>query len=275
MNFFRALSLLFFLLFVSTTNTIGLLAQSRFDSGTRFSGMSNSSVALVDFWSIAHNQAGLAYIDNTSFGFHHQSMFVLSQLGMSSMALVVPQKMATLGVQLSRYGFDKFNETKVGLAVAKKLNSKFALGMQLDYFNSYQYGIEPINRITFEGGILAHVNENFRLGFKLFNPLPSKNRNEYYSLSTVFRLGAAYYYSEKGFLTAEIEQDLDNESIVKAGVEYFLNEKIKFRTGVSTGVTQLSFGMGYEFERLTVDMAFSMQEILGISPFASIQYTLK
>ena len=268
---FFALYLLLLLVYSTTAR-----ATYYYESGARFSGMSNAAVAIPDLWSVSQNQAGLAYLTDVSGGIHHERRYLVNELGMSSLALTIPHNAATIGMQLNYFGYDKYHETKAGLAVAKKFYNKFAIGVQIDYFSTYTYGLQALNRITFESGIMADVAEDVRLGFTVFNPLPSINLNSQINeLPTLLRLGAAYTFQEKGILSAEVEHEVNYQTILKAGLEYGLSDNFKVRTGFSTGTTQFSFGGGYCMGRLKVDMAFAMQQILGLTPYFTVSYKLK
>ena len=247
-----------------------------YESGARFSGMSNAAVAIPDLWSISQNQAGLAYLTDVSAGLHHESRYLVNELGMSALAIAIPREGASLGAQLNYFGYDKYHETKAGLSVAKMFNKRFAVGVQIDYFNTYVYSLPAVNRVTFEAGLMADVTDDVKLGFSVFNPLPAIDVNtQYDKLPTVFRLGSAYTFQEKGILSAEVEHEVNYQTILKAGLEYNLNEQFRARMGLSTGVTQFSFGLGYYVDRLKIDMAFAMQQVLGLTPYFTVSYRLK
>ena len=67
-------------------------------------------------------------------------------------------------------------------------------------------------------------------------------------LPTVMNFGAAYTFSEKVMIAAEVEKDLDYDMMFKVGVEYQIIEMLELRAGVSTNPTLVSFGAGLNFK---------------------------
>lgn len=240
--------------------------------GARSSGMANSSVMLSDFWSISQNQAGLATIKNIGTGLYYENRFLVNELSLKSGAFILPTKTGVFGLSISQFGYSKYNESKIGLAYAKKLWDFLSVGVQFNYFNTYiaeSYGNK--GTVLVEAGIRAIPKENLYIGAHIFNPTRSKiaaYNDE--RIPTIIRVGIGYNFTKKVLVTAETEKDLEHNPVFKAGIEYNFMEHVYFRTGLSSNPEQIAFGLGYEIKGLKADIAFTTHPVLGLTPHISL-----
>jgi hypothetical protein len=242
--------------------------------GARSAAMGNASVALSDLWSAFNNQAGLAYLETTNAGFYYENRYLLKELGYQAGAIAYPLKSGTLGLSFNHFGYSAYNESKIGLAFAKTFGKYLAFGLQLDYEMTRlaeSYGSR--NFVTFEAGMLANITPQLVLGAHIYNPFSAKLA-EYNDerAPVIFRLGAAYTLSDRFTLVAETEKNIYTDASVNAGIEFKANNQIFLRGGISTGQTAFSFGAGFLFGNLMLDISSSYHNILGYSPQASVSY---
>lgn len=242
------------------------------NAGARGMAMANASSTFQDINSIFSNQAGLAYLEKMAFTAGGERRFLLADINSYTAGFAVPTKGGTFGLSVNYYGFEGYNESKVGLAYAKKLFDNFAIGAQLDYFNTSipEYGSKAL--FTFEIGMQAVLIERVTLAAHIFSPIQQEIITDE-NLPTILKLGIGYQASDKLFVTAEMEKDLDFDANVKLGIEYFLIDILSLRTGVSTNPLQNTFGLGLKLKSgLMVDIAAGYHHVLGITPAASITY---
>jgi hypothetical protein len=247
-----------------------------YPSGAAFAGLSNSAVAVTGLWSISHNQAGLANLNGFSGGVYQEQRFLLKELGLSALALALPVKPGTLGMDYSYFGYSKYHESQAGICFAKMLGKKFSAGIKIDYFSTFiSNDYNRYTRVSFETGFLAYLTEKLSVGFHLFNPFPSKtNPNDKSYLPSIANLGIAYKLYEKLMFTAETEKDYKLSPVYKAGVEFTAANQLFLRAGINTEPSSYSFGLGYSISHLTIDMAFSNHQVLGLTPHFSLTYQL-
>ncbi len=69
----------------------------------------------------------------------------------------------------------------------------------------------------------------------------------------------------------ETQKTLDRNLSLKGGLEYELYENLFIRAGLSTAPFESTFGLGYIIKKVSVDIAFTHNEILGFTPHFSIQ----
>ncbi len=242
--------------------------------GAQSAGMADASVMWSGLWGCYHNQAGLADVENISAGFHFKNAFGIKQLSTKSFAFAVPTKTGTFGLSYSYFGYSQYNESKAGIAFGKQLWDFLSLGVQVDYlmFNiGEDYG--KAGMAVAEIGLQAQPVENLFLGAHVFNPtltqLPTYDKEE---IPTVFRGGIGYKFSDKVLLSIEAQQEIEQETVFKSGIEYQPVENLFFRAGISTNPTRNTFGMGYIFKKFRADLAFSLHQTLGYTTRISIGY---
>jgi len=254
---------------------IFLFAADNYPAGGRSLGMANSSVTNTDCWSAFHNQAALAWIGRMEIGASYDNRFTIADLSTESFVFALPLKAGTFAVSGNIFGYNQYNEKKVGLAFAKKLGEKFSAGVQLDYLNTFinddYYGSH--SAFAVEVGLLAEPLKNFKIGIHVYN-LSGAKLAEYADekIPTIFRLGASYKFSDKLLWSIEEEKDIDQKASFKSGLEYQIAEPLFLRGGISTNPTLVSFGFGLKFNNLMIDFASTYHQVLGFSPAISLNY---
>jgi len=263
------------LLFVVLSLSInGAQAQGWLPSGARSMSMSNASVGLHDVWSYHNNPGALAKIDRLSAGLAYENRFLLRELQSQGLTIAIPMKVGVISIGGLSYGYSQFRSTKAGLGYSLPLSEKFYAGVQLNYQGiqlAQNYG--NANTVTAEAGIYAEVTENWSMGFSVFN-LSRTRLSEFQDdrLSTVMRLGTAYTFSKKLLVSAEFEKSVEYDLRFKSGLEYQVIDNFYFRGGVATAPVEFSFGTGYDFGMIQLDLGTAYDMILGWSPHFSITY---
>ena len=245
--------------------------------GGRAAGMGNASIAFYDGWSGFNNQAGLAWCRKFSSGAYYENRFLIKELSIKAIGAVLPAKKGAFGLSLSHFGFSLYNEIKTGLAFGMNFGDSFSAGVQLDYMRFHvgdDYGTD--NLFTFEIGLQYRVKEKLCFGVHIFNPVPIKLTDDPVErLTTVIRFGIGWQISGNLLASAEIEKDLVNKPILKAGMEYHFVNPLYLRIGYLTDPSQFAFGFGLEFGKLSFDIASSYNMVLGFSPQGSVIYNFK
>ncbi|MDG1477789.1 MAG: hypothetical protein P8Q14_11625 [Vicingaceae bacterium] len=243
--------------------------------GARSAAMGGYNVTLSDVWSANNNQAGLGFVEDLSGGIYYENRFLLSETSLKAGAFVLPVKSGALGVSISSFGYELYNETKAGLSYGQRFGSKFSMGVQLNYLNtqlSQDYGSKT--SITGAIGAIAKLSDELSLGVHVYNPTRAKlaeYNNE--RIPTIMKLGLDYRFSEKVLFAVSTEKDVDFDARVNAGIEYHITEMFYLRGGISTNPTQYAFGVGMQLKDFKVDLSSSFHQTLGITPGISIIYS--
>ncbi|MFK5856451.1 MAG: hypothetical protein QM503_10000 [Bacteroidota bacterium] len=257
----------------SSSIGVTFAAGENYAIGSRSAGMGRSSVAITDFWSAMNNQAGMAKFTKPMVGIYYESRFLLNELSSKSIAGLLPTKYGVFAATYNHFGYELYNDQKIGLAYARAFGDKIRIGLQLDYLQTKlgnNYGTK--GNVTFEIGIQTDINQNFTIGAWVFNPIMVKLAEfDDEKLPAIYKLGFAWHISDIFLATVEAEKSTAiNPIIFRGGIEYELNKRFFFRTGFSTNKEIFSFGMGIVIKYLRFNISTIMHESLGFSPQASL-----
>lgn len=255
----------------------GFAGGDNFPIGGRSAGMAHASVTLTDLWSVHHNQAGLAFVNKPQGGIFSESRFVVPGIGLRGLVAAVPTSSGVFGVSLSQFGYSSYNESKLGLAFARKFGENLAFGLQLDYLRTHlaeNYGNR--NMLSVEMGVIAKLSEDLTFGAHVYNPNRAKlsDFNEERT-PAIMRMGFNYRFSEKVIVAIETEKDIDFKPVFKVGLEYHITKPLYVRTGVASNPFLNSYGFGVELKQFRFDFATSYHSTLGYTPHLSVSYAFK
>ncbi len=242
--------------------------------GGRSSAMGGTAVSLSDFWSVSNNQAGIAYFKSYATGFYYENKYLLKDLSLKNISLIIPTSSGVFGFNYSYFGYNIYNEQKLGVAYAKTFGKDFSASIQLDYLGTSigdNYGTK--NNITFELGILAKLSNQVTIGAHAFNPINVllSNYNKE-TIPSVLKLGMCYTINDKIILTLETEKNIYYNAVLKLGLEYKIMKDVFVRTGISTNPLFNTFGFGFNYGKCTFDFSSSIHQTLGYSPQFSMNY---
>ena len=246
-------------------------------AGARNNAMGNCSVSLSDFWSIQNNPAGMADYQCLSFGFSYENRFFMKELSFYNGAFVIPVKSGTLGLSFSRFGFDNFNENKLGLAYARAFGSYLKMGLKIDYL-WFKFSDEYAKRrtATFELGIQSDITQDLCIGVYIFNPINIKLKTIHNErIPVVFRFGLSYKITKDFLATSEVEYNSDSNLDYRFGLEYNALQSFYIRAGVHTNPATANFGIGYTLNRIIIDVSANMNQYTGVSFQSSLIFKIK
>lgn len=245
--------------------------------GAAESAMGGVGVASTDIWGAANNQASLGFNKSYGAGFYYENRFMTKELNLNSLALVFPTARGSFATNISYFGYSQYNEKKIGLAYGMALSKRFAIGVQLDYLNTFiGNDYESKSAYTFEIGLMTLLTDKVTLGVHVFNPIRAK-LNEYNDerVPLMMKLGLQWELSDNFVAVAEVNSDIENELIFRGGLEYRIKDVLYTRIGLSNNPNIFSFGVGLQFGNLRLDFSSSMHQVLGYSPQLSLIYQLK
>lgn len=243
--------------------------------GGRSAGMGNASVTFTDLWSAHNNQAGMAYYKSMAAGVYYENRFMMKEMGQKAFTFVLPVKNSgVFGVNYSNFGYNLYNENKIGLAYAMPFGERVSAGLQLDYIYTHiaeDYG----NRgaFTFEVGVRAVLIKNLVFAAHIFNPIRAKaSKYSEERIPSIIKGGLSYTFSEKALISAEIEKDINYKPVFKAGAEYHIVKPLYVRIGIGTSPLVNTLGVGIEIHKFKIDIATMRHPVLGFSPQMSLSF---
>jgi len=251
-------------------------SQGYVPAGARSMSMGNASTTFNDVWAYHNNPGALADVKKFSVGLSYENRFLLKQLQSQGIAVAIPLKVGVLSFGGHLYGSSLYRSTKIGVGYSMKLSEKFFSGVQLNYQNLSIQNYNSKNALTAEIGIYAKITEKWLLGISVFN-LGRAKLSAYQDdrFSTIFRLGSSYQFSKKLLLSGEFYKDLDTPLRFKAGIEYEVVDHLFVRGGFMSSPTELTFGFGYNFKQIRLNVGSAYERIVGWSPHFSISFVGK
>lgn len=264
------LLLLFGILFASESG-----GQNLHQAGSRSQALAGATVVLSDCWSVYGNQAGLAGLTRSQFGLSLYNRFLVKELSLRAGFFVLPVQSSVLALSLSQFGVNPFRQEKIGFAFARQLSPRLSAGLQ---FNYYRMFLPEQNRSAgsagLELGFQYLLNDRLVAGLHVLNPYQTgiKTLTGFFNYPTLLNLGVRIHLTDSFLLISELENELNHQLAVRAGMEYVLLEKLVLRTGISGKPYQLAAGIGFQVKKLTIDLAGSSHQYLGSSPSVSLQY---
>lgn len=246
--------------------------------GAKSASLGTISVVGIDFNNLHNNQAALAYYNKMTVGLDYdQGYFVDKNLSTKTLGLTMPTGFGTLGVNMKYFGYEQYNEQKIGLAYGKALGKYLAVGVQLDYFRTFignDYG--SAQAVSFELSLYSKLSEKLELGAHLFNPIGMQiGEQSKEDIPISFKLGLLYHVDDRLYLATEAEKVLDEKTIYKFGLQYMIVERFIARIGVATNPGLYTFGFGLKWDRLFLDIGTGYHQTLGFTPRVSLQFNLK
>lgn len=265
-------AILFFVLFLTENETFAFEGFSTV--GSRAAGMGGATVTLTDFWSIHNNPAGLANLNRMAAGIAYQNRFQMQELGLKSAGVAIPLNFGVIAASFNQFGYKQYYENKLGLLYSRSFGPSLRMGLQLDYLSSrFSEGYPGSDHLTFEFGVQYDLTSKLSIGTLIFNPISVK-RSELTNerIPVVFRFGLSYQITETLLMVGEFDKNSDLEPDARFGLEYRLNDKFYARTGVAVNPGLLSFGAGWNVGAFTLDLAGSLEQMLGSRVQASVVY---
>ena len=265
---------LLFTFLISLTFNITFAQNTHINVGGRSAAMGRTGVASSDFWAVNNNQAGLAFVEKSGVGFYYQNLYIMNDLNFNQASAIFKTFHGGFGLNVSYFGYGKYNEKKISLAYGMQLGKRFAIGAQLDYLHTYiaeEYGSKGV--VTFELGMMAKITDELTLGAHVFNPIRAKlaDYNDE-RIPTILTLGLNWTLSKDFTAAIEAESDMNHPLVLKAGLEYNIMDLMYARIGISNNPNIFSFGVGLHFAGFKLDFSSSMHQVLGYSPQISAIY---
>ncbi|HAD97754.1 MAG TPA: hypothetical protein DCG19_10135 [Cryomorphaceae bacterium] len=243
-------------------------------SGGRSAAMAHSSVAIEDVWAAHHNQAALAWLKKPEMGLSYENRYFLKDLAIGNSAFVYPTEWGTLGLSMSYFGFELYNQSKFGLNYSRAFGRFFSFGLQVNYENFYvSEGTTTSGAVTYEAGIIGKPLPGLNIGFHIYNPTSQlKNTLTEETLPYIGRLGVRYEFSKDAALHAEVRKQQELPERYALGFEYRLIEILSLRTGAALQPLTNTFGLGLKFASFRTDLAYEYAQVLGSNATISLQY---
>jgi hypothetical protein len=243
--------------------------------GARTMGIGNSSACLHDPWSLTSNIAGITEIDGTTASVSYNAYPSFKPFNRQSAVVLTPLNVGVVGLGVYKFGDATYNEQIVSGGYANQFGLA-SLGIKINYiqYSAENFGSRGVLTVSLGG--IARITPKFFVGSYITNVnQPHLDDETGETIPTRMYLGIAFKPTEKVYLTAEIEKDLDVLSVFKGGFEYRFNKRFLARTGFNVHPDAGFFGLGFTPKKLQVDYAVQYQLQTGINHQLSLSLKLQ
>ncbi|MEZ4950012.1 MAG: hypothetical protein R2784_11585 [Saprospiraceae bacterium] len=265
-------NIVFIFLIISSQSLLNAQVLLDGSFNARVAGLGNILSIQNGNYALGANQAGMTSLESFSANAYFERRFLSQELNVLGFGAALPVKSGVFGISVRHLGFDLWQEQMAGISYARKLAKNLSLGAQIDFYNLdlQEYGSQQT--FTFELGLQLEASENLILGFYTVNPVRSKLAEDAY-LPAFLALGAAYQLNKSLSLMAEIQQNLDENTYVKAGLAYKIIDDLEARLGFQSKPSLFSFGLAYmtKFD-LGLEMSVIYHQVLGLTPAIGVVY---
>ncbi len=240
--------------------------------GGRGMAMGQTGLTFRDGHALFTNQAGLGFLEEATAVAFGEQRFLLEELGSYSLGAALPVGKGALGLSLNHFGFEGYNEQRIGLAYGRQLAEGLSIGAKFIALHTQipEYG--NTWGLTVEAGLQYQLLPEVSVGFHLANPARVETAPGT-ALPTLLRLGFQYAPSQQLKILAEVEKDIDFTARFRAGAEYQAAEAVHIRLGAATQPAEASLGLGFAlWEGMKFDVAARYHQALGITPGAGLHY---
>ena len=242
-------------------------------AGARTAAMAGAGVNLKDVFSVTNNIAGITDFKKVAVGAYVQNRFNLKALSTVTLQGVYPLvKAGAFGLELSRFGDKLYNEQQIGLGFAHQLGT-VSLGLKATVWQVHLEESGSKRTVAFSFGGQSEIIPNLLVGAHIFNLNQAKLATyQDERLPTLMTAGITYKPGTKLLLSLQTDKSLLAAADFKAGIEYYLIEKLAFRTGISTATQSATGGVGFKTGTFQLDYALGGHAVLGVSNYLSVSY---
>jgi len=258
--------------YLVTTGKVSAQTASVYSGGAHGESLAHTNTTFQGLMGLYGNIAGIAFMEGLAADVSYDRRYNLSELSTGSVAVAYGGGFGSVGLLASKYGFDSYSETKLGVAYARKLGKGLSIGGMLDLLQYNVEGFGTTNKITFEASLYSELTDKVHLGAYFFSP-GTVSLTEIQQIPSRVSLGVKYFVSPKAVLIADITKIAERTIEVKIATDYQLQDRFGLRLGAN--ITQYSFHAG-TYVNLTDDVrltvAYSYSSNLGSTPSLSLTY---
>lgn len=262
------------ILFLVCFNSLGQNGTEALPNGARSMGLANAHVTIDDAWSIFNNVGAMGRLEASQVFFSYDHRLGLKELTTLAAGTTLVHEMGVIGISLSHYGGELFNQQNIGIGFSNTLGIA-SFGVKVNYFQTNIEGFGRNASPVLEFGGVAVLIPGLYFGAHIYNFTRAKfGKFSHNYHPTVVKAGVSYRFSEKMMINMEAEKDIILLQKFKIGFEYNLLDKFWARSGIHTNPSNLFFGMGFKPKRYHIDYALSQNYQLGYTHHFSFNYLL-
>ena len=240
---------------------------AQINPGAKQVSLSHSGIALAsDSYALFNNPAGLAQQNWREFSiFYSPSPFGLNKLANGAAVYHEPTKYGSFAIAYRNYGFELYKESNFFVSYSKRILQNFFVGITLNYQNLSIKNYGSDNSLTILIGGLAHITQNFRLGFAIDNITRSTIGKDDNQIPMIFNFGFSYTLLSKLIFNSAIEKEIDRNASLRVGIDYQIIRYLNLRIGAMNEPSSFSAGVGINYSIFEIDYGLFNHQDLGFT----------
>jgi hypothetical protein len=265
-------------------------SQAPYSAGGEQAALGGNSLLPANVWSVQNCPAAMAGLKGFQAGLWAERRYNLSDFTNGACAVAIPTgKVGVIGIGIYQYGGSAYlKQQKYSLCYALPITSSLYVGVGLHALNTHieLYGNELA--VLGEFSLLYKISYRVQLAASAWNVGAVRlaaYQNE--RLPLVFRLGSLFTAAENVKLFAEVEKQvygqlnavsLSPALSLKLGLLYRPAKDIDLQAGLRSNPGQdinafvYSFGIGLQYQKVRLLLAFAIYDIVGSTPNVSFEY---
>lgn len=245
---------------------IGLSANAQngnYSMGARAAAIGGASVTVGDEWSLFNNIGGLANFSEKAIFTSFKNKYGISEFTSLALGAAYPMVGGTAGLGMFRFGDDLYNEQRLNLGYSNQFGI-VSLGLNVSYYQLNIEGAGSRKTVMIDFGGRAKLTDHLYFGAHVSNLNQAKlSTISDERIPTIMKTGLSYRPSSDLMLNAEVEKVVDQDAVLKIGLEYQILDQLSLRTGFHTHPFESSFGLGFHPGKLKADYAYNNNPDLG------------
>ncbi|MGF6850826.1 hypothetical protein QFZ51_006061 [Chitinophaga sp. W3I9] len=216
---------------------------------------------VVSAW---YNPAGLSCLSSFAAGIYTENRFMLKEASLYAATVAIPAGTGAFGGSITRLGNAAWHQQRLSGAYGMQLGRRAGIGLQFNYETTSVQGLGTTGNISFDGGMLWHISEQWHGGLHVYKPADA---------SVLYSGGLGFEASRDFLLTGEVVS-MGAFTAVKASAYYRVIRQLALEMGIASGQAYNSAAVILFLRSLRIDIAAGFHPQLGITPVTSLIWQL-
>ncbi|MEZ2444991.1 hypothetical protein AB6805_24860 [Chitinophaga sp. RCC_12] len=216
---------------------------------------------VVSAW---YNPAGLSCLSSFAAGIYTENRFMLKEASLYAAMVAIPVRAGAFGGSITRLGNAAWHQQRLSGAYGMQLGRRAGIGLQFNYETTSVQGLGATGNISFDGGMLWHISEQWHGGLHVYKPADAP---------VMYSGGLGFEASRDFLLTGEVVS-MGAFTAVKASAYYRVIRQLALEMGIASGQAYNSAAVILFLRSLRIDIAAGFHPQLGITPVTSLIWQL-
>ncbi len=244
---------------------VTLAAFDHVATGPQSLSLGNAAVASGPaIWTAFVNPAGLAACRSNSAGFFYvPGLFGMSELRYTGGALLLPVAGTGLALTATRFGYDLYNETVIGLAAGRSVVSGLEFGCRFQLNRLAIDGYGACSAVTMDLGIRIICSSSLSIGGAYANVTGSTLGTSGEMIPQELTGGVWYSPVPDLRIAVSAGKEILSAPELRCGVEADIVEWMTLRAGIIDNPSVVSGGCAFRMGDVAVEYGLAYHWILG------------